>query len=811
MMSVRHTYMPAFVSLLLSAVVALMLSACVEQNDLCPDEPEVSEESEEILNIDLEILTPAGQRQTPAARTLVAGNADEDLITDVVVCLFRADDSGNPSQLLKVLRPYFFERDETQTSLYHASCATTLKSNINDKPFRIGILANGSHLVDLFEPRLLAGNKISYSDFRAMVCTELAASASELDTELTPRTPEAEGYKFVMWGMPHDVIRVSSEATIAVESCLMRDLARFDIRLGEDLARSGLFDFRSVYFYKPSSSIMHIPDPDKVAETIDETSHPYLYATSPALMPDNKRYYRWDYEESVYEGVFSAQCYVPEGEVVMKGVNGGVGKPRDINHTNRPALVIGGYYNGSSEMSYYRIDICNETGALVDILRNHLYDVTVRSVLGPGQPTPDEAYDNQNVLVVADITDWCRVDRDVMFSGSDWITVTRRVINLTGNAGSGTTFIINSSVPLDQWEFKLGEDGDFTKEPLIEDEHFVVTRPIQETGSRILVVTNHDIPYGGQPVTERLYVRIGGRVLFYITITQHPMQDTYWFLGEYFPGDRGPWQPVIRFPIGGLDPSLPHGSFISFLRWLFGGDFSGSIGQGDNISDSEYINAFFWNFITWFFTDEYGHIIGGTPDDWNEAWDNPMAVIIFDFYKWMLGEDYYREITGPSLEPYDPSHPTYSTVGPAMAIRFMEWYKIFDFIREIDGPQFEPYDPNKPDYSTVGPQMLAEFIKWMQTQELYNDLSGYNPNPDGQDEEQTARNSIDKLFEFVKWYLVMENITGDLGNDKDEQSDNDRPGQTKPIDMPGQYYPWFVSPDDIPTILERPVKKPYDP
>lgn len=759
-------------------LTVLLLQSCSdwlwESGGDCPGDDQNNDVAA-VLNLEMEIHTPSAQRRKPT-RGLRPGDDRENVIAEVAVLLFLADANGQPTEMLDCLEPYLLLQDENQPELYHAAFAKVLDGTLRNRDLRVCVLANGKHLLPKIEEaqgQKPKGN-LTYGEIEALVHTVLTTDEGEIENRREPATPtrDIDGMQgFTMWGLPFDIIKVKGETSVAIECCLMRDLARFDVRLGEELRQSGLFDFRSVHFYRPSTTVMHFPQTGGIEHTVDEVGHPYHYATAPTLHPDNGIYWRWDYEESVEDGVFTKKCYVPEGEVIMQGRNGGAGKPRDINHTNRPAVIVGGYYNGSSEMSYYRIDVCNEEGNLVEILRNHLYDITIRSVLGPGQPTPDEAYDNNAIKIVAQITDWCMVDRDVMYNGADWITVSKRVINLTGNAGAGTTFVINSSVPLDEWEFKLGEDTDFTTGTLIQSDTFFVTRPIQEVDSKILVVTQHDLEPGNEPVSERLYVRIGGRVLFYITIVQHPLQGDYWFLGDYFPGDRGPWQAVINFPIGGKDPSIPPDNFMEFLKWLFGDKFSGSVGEGDNISESEYLNGFFWQFLTWFFTDPYGHIIGGTMDEWNEDWHNPIAAIVFNLFKWMLGDNYYREIEGPDTEPYDPEHPKYSTVGPAMAMEFMDWFKILDYIREIDGPGDQPYDPSKPNYTTVGAETMKNFLAWMKNNDYFDDLSSWRPN-EGDDPDSVGSRVIDLVWKALEWCLSS-NFSGELG----EEPEPDHPDQ----------------------------------
>lgn len=717
------------------------------------------------VNLEIEVKTPSDVSKAPTRSFFKTDTDRQNRITDVAVMLFTLDANNNPERMVEVMTPYSFTRDEHDKTLYHASFATPLSAKIRNKKLRVGVLANASGLLDALQNAGDTG--LSFQEVRDLLHTVISDDSGDLDGNLTPRTPADIDAPFVMWGLPPDILTLRGDTHVALEACLMRDLAGFNIWLCDELKANGLFDFRTVHFYKPSSTVSHVPDVTKIAATTDATGHPYYYATSPSLWKDNKVFYRWDYTDCVENGEFRDICFVPEGDVVMKGVNNGAGKVFDINHINRPAVIVGGYYNGSPVMSYYRIDICNEEGNLVDILRNHMYDIEIRSVLGPGQPTPDEAYDNNNIMIVAQITDWCLVDRNVMYNGADWITVSKRLINLTGEAGAGTTFVINSSVPLEEWEFSLGEDGEFTTASLLESEHFFVTRPVEQKGSKMLVVTKKRLPPESEPVIERLYVRIGGRVLFYITIVQHPLQENYWFDGGYFPGTEGPWEGVIHFPIGGEDPHIPPGSFVEFLKWLFGGDYNGTVGDGDNVSDSEYINSFFWKFITWFFTDEYGHVIGGTPEDWDEAWDNPMAVIVYNLLRWMLGGHFYDEIYGPDYDPDDPDNPP-SSLGFEIFKRFMTWLKGEDIFGNLTDPD-DPYNPDDPHETKLGFQIFLKFMQWLKGDDFMKNLEGFGDDETGDDKEDS--HPIDILFDVIKWFV--DSFSGDVGNDPDGEGGGD--------------------------------------
>lgn len=83
--------------------------------------------------------------------------------------------------------------------------------------------------------------------------------------------------------------------------------------------------------------------------------------------------------------------------------------PEADNHKDgqkNVCLLIGGYYDGSEEMSYYRAAFKNTEEGVLDILRNHLYKFNITSVTGPGSKDPDEALKKVDVNMKLDVTVW---------------------------------------------------------------------------------------------------------------------------------------------------------------------------------------------------------------------------------------------------------------------------------------------------------------------------------------------------------------------------------------------------------------------
>ena len=100
----------------------------------------------------------------------------------------------------------------------------------------------------------------------------------------------------------------------------------------------------------------------------------------------------------------------------------------DAGRDNNVCLVVGGNYAGSGSVSYYRVDIRRlEAGGAITylpLLRNHKYIVNIKSVIGPGYPTPEDAFDGETALMEVDILDWNDGNMsDIIFDGVHYLAI----------------------------------------------------------------------------------------------------------------------------------------------------------------------------------------------------------------------------------------------------------------------------------------------------------------------------------------------------------------------------------------------------
>lgn len=96
------------------------------------------------------------------------------------------------------------------------------------------------------------------------------------------------------------------------------------------------------------------------------------------------------------------KIYLPEADLQW-------GNVYDNQHTSRLAIIVGGYYNNSPNLSYYRVDFTNDnSGDKMNILRNHIYQFSITKVADTGYATAELAYNSvpRNISFTANLTAW---------------------------------------------------------------------------------------------------------------------------------------------------------------------------------------------------------------------------------------------------------------------------------------------------------------------------------------------------------------------------------------------------------------------
>lgn len=353
---------------------------------------------------------------------------------------------------------------------------------------------------------------------------------------------------------------------------LLRDMARVNVSLADEVTN---FRITDICVSKVSSGAAMVPDLSVV--TRDEDYLPVLVPRmkSPSLPSDvSVSDAGWGGEATGApaltmaewhwgEGVVSAdgrsitdKVYIPESEVRFGKENA---EPGDENRLRRAAVLIGGRYGNSQTTTWYRVDFARRVkpaaaegeeeaepvSVLMDVLRNHSYNIVITSVLGPGEDTPRKAYETIQANIRADIIDWTNIDTFIVFDGVHWLSVATKELMIAGAEGSGADIHVASDIPADEWRLQWetipaagGEAQvltEFTEGVSAGCDIFRVTRPEGNVsdGGELSFKALQALPERQEPRARRLRLRVSTRLEVEINVTQGPLADDEWENGGY--------------------------------------------------------------------------------------------------------------------------------------------------------------------------------------------------------------------------------------------------------------------------------------
>lgn len=207
---------------------------------------------------------------------------------------------------------------------------------------------------------------------------------------------------------------------------MLRSIARVDVKATE----VANFKLSGVKAYRANDHLQIIPDETGVVRvTLPSVPVGSTGNVNSVLYPVPA--------ENLNE--FSAQLYLPEAD-----------SPTPDNRVSQATcIVVEGYYEGSDQPSYYRMDFDpdNVENAFGQVLRNHKYIFNIKKVSGPGWGSPDEAANNRSAHIVAEVQAWDDYTIDMSFDGEHHFGVSSREIILKNKAGSAGIISVNTDLP----------------------------------------------------------------------------------------------------------------------------------------------------------------------------------------------------------------------------------------------------------------------------------------------------------------------------------------------------------------------------
>lgn len=256
--------------------------------------------------------------------------------------------------------------------------ATLLHSVDNNDKYKLVILANFPD-ADYGIFYRMAGR--SYAE------VQQACLSAELTGE--SNVPEFTTQPFPMFGIAKDgTPQIINETMDLGTVSLVRAVARVDIGIGTKNTNNNTwtkgnvpFAMTQVQIWKDGKQYAYMP-----VENNFSSSAGVLTINSPSPVGDTetKTYGSTYITNTTY---CAERIYLPEADLLW-------GDVYDTEHSRRLAIIVGGKYNGSTVETFYRVDFTYDEGSKdkMNVLRNHVYQFTIKSVKATGYATAELAY-----------------------------------------------------------------------------------------------------------------------------------------------------------------------------------------------------------------------------------------------------------------------------------------------------------------------------------------------------------------------------------------------------------------------------------
>ncbi|EXY16978.1 DUF1566 domain-containing protein [Bacteroides fragilis] len=334
--------------------------------------------------------------RTPPGSTLVnlsvsASNSDVTLVSDdpasaiKSLCILQFNANGND---FGTLRHVGIGTENVAGGGKYS--ATLLQSvDTNDK-YKFVVLANFPNGYGVFQG--MTGK--SYAAVQQACLSEEVSGNLGFDTNNC----------FPMFGIPKDGTPEVIDETLDLGSVsLVRAVARVDIGIGKKDANTNTwskngvkFNMTQIQIWKSGKQYAYMPLEGSFSSAGGALT---ITAPSPVGAVATKAY------DNTYitSGTYCAEkIYLPEADLQW-------GSVYDTKHTSRLAIIVGGKYNGSQKETFYRVDLTNDqTSETMNILRNHIYQLTIKSVMDDGYDTAELAYQSipKNIGFTTELAAW---------------------------------------------------------------------------------------------------------------------------------------------------------------------------------------------------------------------------------------------------------------------------------------------------------------------------------------------------------------------------------------------------------------------
>ncbi len=200
-----------------------------------------------------------------------------------------------------------------------------------------------------------------------------------------------EGYLPIpMWGETTNNIVIQDNTTIT-DLKLLRMVGKINVKIDPSITES-TFALSSVSLYNYYTAGRIAPDQANLVSGSRSTVDKPTAIGTTTKGPINYEGAGIVTNNSILNNIYTFESAVPKNQ-------------SEVDMSKVTTLVVGGKYNGSSVVTYYRVDIVNGKNYL-DILRNHLYTINITKVKSAGYPTKEEAFNSRPINIEAEVVVW---------------------------------------------------------------------------------------------------------------------------------------------------------------------------------------------------------------------------------------------------------------------------------------------------------------------------------------------------------------------------------------------------------------------
>ncbi|MDR0541199.1 MAG: hypothetical protein LBH19_03185 [Dysgonamonadaceae bacterium] len=204
-----------------------------------------------------------------------------------------------------------------------------------------------------------------------------------------------------MWGESGKITVTSATASLGTAIPLLRMVAKIDVQLDKSVPGiTDKFKLKSLRLYNTHTKGRIAPHPGVVSAG---AGNDRLYVTAPSIPAGAQIHYG----PLVYSGE-AAFASPGEPDAAMRGVIYAfeTAVPADRDRLKATGLVIGGFFENDTQLSYYRVDFLNQDQSFRNILRNYRYEINIIAVDGRGYETPEEAWESKSANMDSKILVW---------------------------------------------------------------------------------------------------------------------------------------------------------------------------------------------------------------------------------------------------------------------------------------------------------------------------------------------------------------------------------------------------------------------